>query len=64
VHSGVCDVAGGTCVAETALLYASPAGGASSACSRLRSLRAAKAFLLVDGSKNIIKIGAARTPPG
>ncbi|MDB4953897.1 MAG: hypothetical protein JWO36_1466 [Myxococcales bacterium] len=60
--SGVCDLAGGTCVTESSVVYASPSGTQNNACTKLDACALGKAFMLVGATKNIVKMASGTYP--
>ena len=56
--SGVCDIAAGSCVSESNVVYAAPAATAASACTKLDPCALSKAFMLVDATRDTVKMGS------
>ena len=54
--SDLCDLDTGTCVAETTIAYVSPAGNATSACTRATPCNLDRAFSVVDATRSFIKL--------
>jgi hypothetical protein len=56
--SDLCDVMTGACVAETAIVYATPAGSATSACTKSDPCTLVRAFAVVDATRNNVRLAA------
>ncbi|HEV7558382.1 MAG TPA: hypothetical protein VGO00_23090, partial [Kofleriaceae bacterium] len=54
--SDVCDLMTGTCIAEDAILYASPTGPDTAACSRSAPCSITQAFATADQAHTTIKL--------
>ena len=54
--SQVCDPGLGTCVIETAIVYAVPNGSSTTSCARMEPCSISRAFVVADGTRRTIKL--------
>jgi hypothetical protein len=54
--STICDVSAGTCLAESAIVYASPSGASSGACSKASPCSITQAFVVADNTRQAVSL--------